>query len=214
MDYLYLFDCWQTDGSCCHSLAVNKASIAGLGVDVQMDHGEVVAHNVVASTMVSIGSVDFIRLDLEEFSGRPLHEQVRSETWPMPPTILGAANAEAVLAGQRRFPIWPSTAGRDIESHAVFSWRQLAKADLILSAYTRDDGSNVKAGDELEALSQQLFPEQVRTPVAVILCTIATGVRSTSYIAFMRIYSVESQPSEICTVKCGGCTLSGFVSHG
>ena len=107
---------------------MNKASIAGLGVDVQMDHGEVVAHNVVTSTMVSIGSVHFIRLELEESSGQPLHEQVRTETWPMPPTILGAANAEAVLAGQRCFFICPSTAGRDIESHVVFSWRQLAKA--------------------------------------------------------------------------------------
>ena len=98
---------------------MNKASIAGSGVDVQMDHGEVVAHNVVTSTMVSVGSVHLIRLELEASSGQPLHEQVRSETWPMPPTILGAANAEAALAGRQRFAICPSTAGRDIESHAV-----------------------------------------------------------------------------------------------
>ena len=181
-------------------MSVKKASIAGLGIDVQMDHGEVVAHNIVTRTMVSIGSVHFIRLELEESSGQLIHEQVCSETWPMPPTILGAANAEAILAGRQRFASCPSTAGRDIESHAVSSWRQLAKADLILSAHTRDDGSNVKAGDELEALSQQFFvPEQVRTPVAVVLCTRATGVRSTSYIACMRIYSVKSKPSEICT---------------
>ena len=115
---------------------MNKASIAGLVVDVQMDHVEVVAHNAVTSTMVSIGSVHFISLELEESSGQPLHEQVRSQTWPMPPTILGAANAEAVLAGRQRFAICPSTAGRDIESHAVFSWRQLAKVDLILSVHT------------------------------------------------------------------------------